>query len=160
MTVSNIDAFMASDDKPVLGFCIPAIGSSSAVSSCNMTTRRRKVAGFMRTVVAQNVRDLIHLHFAADENKPLRLSKEAQISLSSVQRLLAGDVGASLDTLESIANVFDISVYQLVLPNLDPHNPQVVSGASSAERSLYARFRRGRYAEEIQQDGKLKDAVR
>ena len=100
----------------------------------------------MRQVVAQNVRNLVEHHYANEDNKPKRLAQDAQISLSSAQRVLAADVGASIDTLESIANVFEISVYQLVLPNLDVSNPQVVSGASSAERSMYAAFRRGQLA--------------
>lgn len=97
----------------------------------------------MRSVVAQNVRHLVDRHYANEDNKPKRLAKDADISLSSAQRILAADVGASIDTLESIANVFDLSVYQLVLPNLDVENPQIVTGASSAERSMYAAFKRG-----------------
>lgn len=108
--------------------------------------KRRKVAGFMREVVAQNVRALIAHHYKDADNKPKRLAEDARISLSSAQRVLSAEVGASIDTLEAIANVFEISVYQLVLPNLDVDNPQVVSGASSAERSLYAAFRRAHVA--------------
>lgn len=108
-----------------------------------MGTKRRKVAGFMRVVVAQNVRHLVDRHYVDVDNKPMRLAKDADISLSSAQRVLKAEVGASIDTLESIADVFDLSVYQLVLPNLDVENPQIVTGASSAERSMYARFKRG-----------------
>lgn len=105
--------------------------------------KRRKVPGFMREVVAQNVRQLVDRHYADVPNKPRRLAADVGVSLSTAQRILSADVGASLDTLEAIANIFELSVYQLVLPNLDTENPQIVSGASSAERSMYARFKRG-----------------
>lgn len=111
-------------------------------------TKRRKVAGFMREVVAQNVRALIDHHYKHVDNKPKRLAEDAGVSLSSAQRVISAEVGASIDTLEAIANVFEISVYQLVLPNFDADNPQVVSGASSAERRLYASFRRAHTASE------------
>lgn len=106
-------------------------------------TKRPKYVGFMRTVVASNVRALIDDHYKESPNKPKALAKATGLSLSSVQRVLSAEAGASIDTLEAIANAFEISVYQLVLPNLDPGNPQVVSGATAAERSLYAAFRRG-----------------
>jgi hypothetical protein len=64
--------------------------------------------------------------------------------------VLSAEVGASIDTLEAIANVFEISVYQLVLPNLDARNPQVVTGATAAERAMYAAFRRGQMVLEKQ----------
>lgn len=143
MTYSSIGVSIPTDTRPVNGFMQPANGSNSSITLDPMATKRRKIAGFMREVVAQNVRHLVDRHYADSDNKPKRLAEDAQISLSSAQRVLAADVGASIDTLESIANVFELSVYQLVLPNLDVDNPQVVSGASSTERSMYARFKRG-----------------
>lgn len=110
--------------------------------------KRPKYVGFMRTVVAANVRALIDDHYKESPNKPMALSKATGLSLSSVQRVLSAEAGASIDTLEAIANAFEISVYQLVLPNLDPQNPQVVSGASAAERGMYAAFRRAHIAAE------------
>lgn len=109
--------------------------------------KRRKFVGFMRQVVAQNVRHLVDRHYAMSTNRPKALAKDAGLSLSSVQRVLNAEAGASIDTMEVIANVFELSVYQLVLPNLDVDNPQVVIGASSAEKSMYVAFRRGHIQE-------------
>jgi hypothetical protein len=106
-------------------------------------TKRPKYVGFMRVMLAQNVRQLIDRHYKDSDNKPKALSKATGLSLSSVQRVLSAETGASIDTIEVIANVFELSAYQLVLPNLDVENPQVVSGASAAERAMYAQFRRG-----------------
>lgn len=97
----------------------------------------------MREVLAQNVRQLIDHHYKDSENRPKALANDTGLSLSSVQRVLSAEAGASIDTIEVIANAFDLSTYHLVLPNLDAQNPQVVAGASSAERAMYAQFRRG-----------------
>lgn len=93
----------------------------------------------MRQVLSANLKALMSSHpdYRENDNKPKALAKAADISLSSVQRVMNAEVGASLDTLEQIAAVFDIAVYQLLLPNLDPANPQIVSGASAAERKWY-----------------------
>jgi hypothetical protein len=91
-------------------------------------------------ILADNVRRLMEHYFPTAGDRPRRLSKEAQISLSSVQRVYKGDVGASLDTIEAIARAFDLSAYQLLIPDLDPGNPQNIPGALLAERRLYRRW--------------------
>jgi transcriptional regulator with XRE-family HTH domain len=105
--------------------------------------KKRKYVGFMRSVLAQNVRALIDHHYKDSDNRPKALATDTGLSLSSVQRVLNAEAGASIDTIEVIANAFDLSTYHLVLPNLDVQNPQIVAGASSAERAMYAQFRRG-----------------
>lgn len=105
--------------------------------------KKRKYVGFMREILAQNVRMLIEHHYKDRDNRPRALANATGLSLSSVQRVLNAEAGASIDTIEVIANAFDLSTYHLVLPNLDVENPQVVAGASSAERAMYAQFRRG-----------------
>lgn len=137
--------------NPFTGFRNPPTGKRENYTSfMEKRPKKRKFPGFMRQVVAQNVRGLVDHHYALVDNKPKKLAEDAQISLSSAQRVLSAEVGASIDTLEAIANVFEISVYQLVLPNLDAHNPQVVTGATAAERAMYAAFRRGQMALEKQ----------
>lgn len=112
--------------------------------------KRRKLVGYMRKVLAANLAHLLasHAEFKLSANKPKLLSERADVSLSTVQRVLAGQVGASLDVIEQLAAVFDVSVYQLLLPNLDAENPQVVTGASAAERRWYATLRRAARADE------------
>lgn len=104
-------------------------------------TKRRKVDGFMRSILAANVKALLEKHYATSTNRPLALAKDAGVSLSTVQRVLAEDVGASLDVVEAIATVFHLSSYQLLIPALDVGNPQIVQGALAAEQHLYRVFR-------------------
>ncbi len=100
----------------------------------------------MRAVFAENVQNLMDSHFKDNPNRPMKLSKESGVSLSTVQRILAQKVGASLDNIESIAEVFDLSVYQIMLAGLDIKNPQVVTGAVKNEKVMYRRWQQSRIA--------------
>lgn len=99
--------------------------------------KRRKVPGFYRSILAVNVRALMELHYASESNKPKKLAKEADVSLSTVQRILAKETGATLDNIEAIAGVFDLTVYQLLVPELNIKNPQIIKGATKAEERMY-----------------------
>lgn len=111
-----------------------------------------KVPGFMRTILAANLAALVDHHYASMSNltaKQRELAKQAKVSHSTVQRIMSGDVGASLDNIELIATVFDLSAYQLLIPNLNAGNPQVVRGATKDEQRLYAGWRKTKLAERI-----------
>lgn len=56
-------------------------------------------------------------------------------------------VGASLDNIESIAEVFEVSVYQIMLPALEVGNPQVVNGATESEKKFYRIWKRAKQGE-------------
>jgi transcriptional regulator with XRE-family HTH domain len=104
-----------------------------------MTGKKKtpKVPGIMRQVLARNVRKLMEHHYADNPNRPKALAKDAGVSLSTVQRILAAENGASLDNIESVALALQVSSYQLLIPVLDTKNPQVVKGAMEAERRFY-----------------------
>lgn len=99
-----------------------------------------KIPGFMRTIVAENLKRLMVKHYAAIENKHKKLAKDAGVSLSTVQRIVKCETGASLDNIEALAGAFDLSAYQLLIPELDTSNPQVVQGASESEKRAYRRW--------------------
>ena len=103
-------------------------------------TRVPKIPGFDRAILADNVRKLMEHHFPMAGDRPRRLAKEAQVSLSSIQRIYKGEVGANLDTIEAVARALSLSAYQLLIPDLDPANPQTIPGAVQAERRLYRRW--------------------
>jgi transcriptional regulator with XRE-family HTH domain len=118
-----------------------------------------KVPGFMRAVLAENVRALMDAHYRESSNKPKALSKDAGVSLSTVQRILSKEVGATIDNIEAISQVFDMSVYQLLLPHLSVTNPQVVTGALKNEELMYRRWRQERaIAKNPQHEDKQQEA--
>lgn len=137
----------AAKDKPNFGIIQPALGADAKISSRLMgrTPKIPKPKSIMRGVIAANVRALMDLKYRDIEKKTNRVKKlaeEANIGHGSIQRILDGEVGASIDLIENLALALDVSVYQLVLPNLDTSNPQVVNGATRNERMLYARMNR------------------
>jgi methylphosphotriester-DNA--protein-cysteine methyltransferase len=105
-------------------------------------TKQPKVAGFMRAVLAENLRRLMDQHYKESRNRPKALAQDAGVSLSTVQRILSATVGATIDNIEAIAAVFHLSTYQLLLPSLSVMNPQIVQGATKEEERLYRNWRR------------------
>lgn len=103
-------------------------------------TKRRKVPGFNRRVLAANVANLMKHRYRDLTGQPMRLAKDANTSLSTIQRILAGEIGASIDTVEAIATVFDLAAYQLLIPNLRVKNRQVSFDATAAEQNLIEKF--------------------
>ena len=105
------------------------------------STRKRKIPGIMRDVLAANVRALMDREFKDSDNRPMALHLKSGVSLSTVQRTLDASTGASIDTIESLSLALGVSPYQLILPDLNIENPQVVSGVIAAEKRLYANLR-------------------
>ena len=97
----------------------------------------------MRHVLAENVDALMKLHFRDSRNRPKALAHKAGVSLSTVQRILAMQTGATLDNIEAIAGVFSLSAYQILIPALDINNPQAVQGALKNEERMYRQWKRG-----------------
>lgn len=82
----------------------------------NGQTKKRKTPGEMREVLAQNINRLMDQRYKESSNRPMALAKDAGVSLSSVQRTLSRETGASIDTVESFSKVFGLSTYQLLMP--------------------------------------------
>ena len=105
-------------------------------------TRRKKIPGIMRDILAINVKSLMDREFAESSSRPVALAKRAGLSLSTVQRLLSAETGATIDSIESVALALGVSPYQLLIPELSPDNPQVLAGVTAAEKRLYSNIRR------------------
>lgn len=105
-------------------------------------TKRPKVAGFMRSILAFNTQLLMDKHYEKSSNKPKALAKDSQVRMSTIQRMLKAENGASLDTIEQVAAAFNLSAYQLLIPNLHISNPQVIKGATKDEERLYRSWKK------------------
>ncbi len=90
----------------------------------------------MRAVFAGNTNRLMARYYRNAANQPKALAKDAGVSLSTVQRILDGKTGATLDNIEAIAGAFRLSAYQLLVPNIDPADPPIVAGAIQAEQKM------------------------
>lgn len=89
-----------------------------------------KYVGRMRYVLAANVRAAMEFRFPTSTNKPKALAKASGVTLSTVQRILEPTVGATVDSLEQLADALGFSVYQLLSVNFNVRNPVVFIGAS------------------------------
>jgi AraC-like DNA-binding protein len=103
-------------------------------------TRKHKSEGFMRHVLARNLRALADHHFPDETNKPKKLATITGMSASQIQRILNAELGTSIDNMERLAAVFSLSVYQVTLPNLNVEHPQEIVGATKAEEVVYHRW--------------------
>lgn len=160
------------DARPMFGFSQPTNGSGVAIPCKPMARKAKlpkkaagrglgsykdmiagggqktrapktmKVPGFMRVILAENIKSLMDRHYIESRNRPKSLAKDAGVSLSTIQRILERENGANLDSIEQIAEAFALSAYQLLIPSLDILDPQIVHGASEAERRLYREWRR------------------
>lgn len=99
-----------------------------------------KTPTMLRAVLGRNVRELALKSYGQHSNALMQLAKHSGIGKSTIYRIVSEEVGCSIDQLQQLALALDVQAYQLLCPNLDIDNPQVISGASAAERRLYAQF--------------------
>jgi transcriptional regulator with XRE-family HTH domain len=102
------------------------------------------------TIVADNIRALMRAGRnglrtqAAIANAAKRAGHE--LNQTSISRILNLAVAPQTDTLDALAAAFDIEPYQLLVPGLDPRNPQVLRVLSAAEARLYKALEEAREA--------------
>lgn len=87
----------------------------------------------MEKVVADNMRKLMDHH---RHSTPTAAARYVGISQQQMDRLLTGQ-RLRVDTLEKVARGYGLEPYQLLIPGLDPGNPQVLRALSQAELRLY-----------------------
>jgi hypothetical protein len=82
--------------------------------------KRPKTIGMLRFVLASNVAALLPIVFSALPDITSRqraLAKNAHTSLSTIQRICDGQVGATIDTIEFIARALNTTVTDLLTPS-------------------------------------------
>jgi transcriptional regulator with XRE-family HTH domain len=90
-----------------------------------------------RTTLAKNLKALMdHL-----EIKQSALGKRAGIAQSTVGRILQEKHAPDIDTIEALGRALGVSLWQLLVPGLDPANPPLLQNASPEERELYERLK-------------------
>lgn len=120
-------------------------------------TRKVRVPGQMRVVLAENVSRRMEERYWNSRNKPMALAKEAGVSLSTVQRLLSKEQATTIDTIEAVAGVFGLQAFQLLAPwgvlwNQAVPQRTAAAGARSGSRPLAAG--RERFVPPVQRDSR------
>jgi transcriptional regulator with XRE-family HTH domain len=90
-------------------------------------------------VLAGNLNRLMAAHSDLDSNP--KLGKKAKIGIATLSRLRNAEVEATLETLERLAKAFDVHVWQLLVPEIDPKNLPALQPVTEAERKLHERLR-------------------
>jgi len=95
----------------------------------------------VQKVIAENVRALMDAgrNGLRTQQAIAKAAKDAgfPIDQKSVSRVLKADSAPQVDTVQGIAAAYDIEPYQLMIPRLDPKNPQILRMLSPAEEAFY-----------------------
>lgn len=96
----------------------------------------------MKQIIAMNVAALME-HNKHDAPAAARHLKMQPFTL---KRVLAGKHHTRMDTLERIADGYNVEPYQLLILGLDAKNPQVLRALSPEEERLYKALEEARRA--------------
>jgi DNA-binding Xre family transcriptional regulator len=133
-TRSNMDSFMVTNSKPIYGFIQPADGLKARVRLPDMARgpKSKKAPSVSRNVVSDNIVVRMQSTFSGSNDKPLALAKSSHLTKSTIQRVISGEVSATIDTLAAIAEAFECSIADLVTPSERTMRALGVSRAVSA----------------------------
>lgn len=91
-----------------------------------------------KLVLWQNVSALMAHHWGSENLT--RLSREAKIGPGTATRIKEMQTSVGLDVVDRVAEVFDLEMWQMLTPAMDPKNPPAAQPVSQAERQLYDRL--------------------
>ena len=113
------DVSTAPSMRPNNGFSQPAFGLGTNLKSKPMKgkPKKRKVGGDVRKTLAENIRELLQERYASSANRPKDLAKDAGVTLSTVQRMMKAETGASVDNIETVAEALGFEPYMLLMPS-------------------------------------------
>jgi transcriptional regulator with XRE-family HTH domain len=92
-----------------------------------------------RQVLANNLKALMASHRNLDNFK--KIVAAGGPSNGTLDRIRRMDASATVDTLDSLAKVFGIDPWQLMVPGLDPTNPPLLSHIAEAQIRLFEQFK-------------------
>jgi transcriptional regulator with XRE-family HTH domain len=89
-------------------------------------------------ILAENVRALMDANKATLGTQPkVAKATKGKLDQTTIGRVLAAKHRVQIDTLQALAEAFDVEPYQLLIPGLNARNPQVLRSLSPAEERLY-----------------------
>lgn len=92
-----------------------------------------------RTVLARNLASLMEAR-QPEPWKNRELARQAHLDHKTVGRILDGSHAATIDTIAALAEVFGLLPWQMLVPDLQPHDPPVTQ-LCRTEAQLYARIK-------------------
>lgn len=111
------------------------------------------IAGTMdvRKILAANLAALQSHHrdlksTPAVERASADLGPDRKISKTVIQQVQKGATPFNLDDLQTLAEIFGLDAWQLLVPQVDPEHPPVLRTIGAAEEETYRRMREARKA--------------
>lgn len=94
-----------------------------------MPTRKRKTPHVLRETLAANVEAMMSIVYRDVGGKTRALAADASVSHSTVQRILSGETGATIDNLAAFAEALGVLPWQLLATPFDPERlPMLAMG--------------------------------
>lgn len=93
-----------------------------------------------RTILSENLKALMATHPGLDTCKAI--AKAGGPSNGTVERILNSKVGASIDQLDLLANIYELEPWQLLVPGLDPTNPPILAHISAQQLEMLSKIKR------------------
>lgn len=69
-----------------------------------------------------------------------KLHKKSKVAQSTIGRTLRKETSITVENLASIAYAFELQPWQLLVPDLDPSNPQALREINGNEKEFYKKL--------------------
>lgn len=136
---------MDDDSKPYLGFSQPGTGSDLPLALLGMASKSKDMSrkskkdrpvAIIQGVVAANVRQLRDVKYEPLPNVTAMnkaLAKDADSTLSQIQRVIAGELAAGIDLIERLSMALSVTPSEL----MTPYFAQKQRSAAQAQQSPF-----------------------
>lgn len=104
-------------------------------------TPRRVLADNLTSLMAYH-RDLGHALGTIDG-----VSASSKVPRGTVHRIKQAEVSVGVDHLEGLSRAFDLEVWQLFVPHIEPSNPPMLAAVSDKQMALLEKIKQ--YAKDI-----------
>lgn len=107
-----------------------------------------------REILAANLAALRQRHkhlksTLAIERESAALGEDRKIAHSVMQRVFKAETPFNLDDLQTLAELFGLDAWQLLVPQIDPEHPPVLRSIGRVEDEAYKRWREARAALDV-----------
>jgi len=93
-----------------------------------------------RQILATNLKALMASHPALDTFK--KIVEAGGPTNGTLDRIRRMESGASIDQLDTLAKVYGLEPWQLLVPNLDPTNPPMLATISKQQLEMLDRIKK------------------
>lgn len=97
----------------------------------------------IRDVLARNLRALMTASPSLNTLEAMEAAtakRGGRVGKSTIDRVRQGTTPLNLDHLETIAKVFGLASWQMLVPDLRPDNPQILRSTGAEEDALYKKL--------------------